>query len=336
MSGTYQSKKGKSTLSLTNVIFTLLICVVCWYLGYSYQIGFPVRSDIGTSLLWNFICTILTERKIVYIAGFSLLFLAAAFIQRFNFLFVNIKGRTILPFLIFLILNSVNPDFYPIRPVSIALFLLIFALFELFGSYQNSTATGRIFNMMVYLCVGSLIWPYLLWFIPIFWIGMYQFRILNFRTFAATLLSIFTFFWFVLGWCVWKHDFGVFTNIAQSISEINLFFLKESWYHEYLTPLCIFFFMIVLSVLLSLQESENTIRTRNFLSFLSLLSFFSFILSLFYASTFVDFICVFYLPVSVIVSYLFFEKYGIAANLLYCFIMILLLISLSVRLWIFL
>ena len=332
----YQSKKGVSASSLPNVIFTLLICVACWYLGYYYRIGFPVQSNSGTSLLWNFVCTVLTERKYVYIAGFSLLFLAAASIQRFNFLFVITKGRTILPFLLFLILNSVNPDFYPIHPISIALFLLILAIFELFGSYQNPTVTGRMFNIMVYLCAGSLIWPYLLWFIPIFWIGMYQFRILNTRTVLSSLLGIFTICWFVLGWCVWKHDFGVFTNIFQCISEIELFFLKESWLYEYLTPLCIFLFMIVLSVHISLQEFENTIRTRNFLSFLLILGFLSFMLSLCYISSSVDFICVFYLPVSVISSYLFSEKYGIAANFFYYLLMALLIISLFIRLWNFL
>ena len=334
--GIYQSKKGLSASSLPNVIFTLLICAACWYLGYYYRIGFPVRSNSGTSLLWNFVCTVLTEEKYVYIAGFSLLFLAATFIQRFNFLFVIIKGRTILPFLLFLILNSVNPDFYPIRPVSIALFLLILSLFELFGSYQNPTVTGRMFNIMVYIGAGSLIWPYLLWFIPIFWIGMYQFRILNTRTFLASLTGIFTIFWFVLGWCVWKHDFGVFTNIVQCLLDFRIVFANESWITDWPTPLCFFIFMIGILFYLSLQELESSIRTRHFLSFLFLFGFFSFILSLFYASVFVDFECIFYLSVSIIISYYFSGKYGLATYLFYYLLIALLIVLLFIHLWNFL
>ena len=336
MSGTYKNKRRWSISTLPNIIFALLICAVCWYIGYTYWIGFPVQSNNGTSLLWNAVCVFLTDKDYAYFAGFLLLFLAAALIQRINYLFIIIQGKTILPFLLFLLLNSVNPNFFPVRPVSIAIFPILFAMFELFGSYQNPDATGRMFNLMFYLCLGSLFWPYLLWFIPFFWIGMYQFRILNMRTFSASLLGLFTFFWFILGWSVWKHDFAIFKNIFQCLSDIHIVIFNESWLKGWLRPLCLFGFITVLLFYISSQESESSIRTRHFLSFLLMFCLCSFILSLFYASTFVDFECVCYLSASIFTSYIFSGKSGIVSFILYYLIIAVFIMLLFIHLWNFL
>ena len=331
--GTYQSKKGLSVSSLPNMLFTFLICVACWYIGYTNKIGFPVQRDYDTSLIWDYICDFLNNSNFAYIVGFLLLLLGAALLQRFNFRFVIIRGKTTLPFLLFLLLNSINPDFYPVRPISLAIFPLFFALFELFGAYQNPTAAGRMFNMMFYLTVGSLIWPCLLWFIPIIGIGMYQFRILNIRTFSAALLGFFTVCWFALGWCVWNHDFSVFINFFNCLTDIQLFFTKESWFIGWLMPLCVFLLMIVLLIFVVFQETENTIRTRHFLSFMFLFSLVAFMLSLLYASNATDFVCVFYLPVSIVMSYFLSDKKRFTPFLIYYLLIAILVILLIVRLW---
>ncbi|MDR0795983.1 MAG: hypothetical protein LBE79_08050 [Tannerella sp.] len=323
-----------SISSLPNMVFTFLVCLMCWYVGYDLRIGFPVTGSDSTSLIWDVFCGFLTDRNFVYLAGFSLLLLSASFIQRIHFIFMIVQGKTTLPFLLFFLLNSANPDFYPIHPGSIAIFLLIFAIFELFGSYQNPSSTGRIFNLMVSIGVGSLIWPHLLLFIPVFLIGMYQFRILNTRTFFAGILGLLTVFWFVLGWCVWKSDFTVFTNLAQCLSEIHIVFTNESRLSVWLKPLFFFFLMIVLLFHISTQESERTIRTRHFLTFIFMLGFYSFILSLLYAPVFVDFEYLFYLSVSIIASCSL-SGNGIRSYLFYYLLITLLIGAYILKLWIF-
>ena len=220
------------------------------------------------------------------------------------------------------------------RSISFAIFLMIFALFELYGSYQNPTSIGRMFNMMFYLCVGSFVWPYILWFIPVFWVGMYQFRILNVRTFSATLLGIFTVFWFVLGWSILKHDMVIFIHIAQCFSDIHLVFVDEALFAK--LPMYLLLFglcMIILPVYISLYESENVIRTRHFISFLFMLGLSSFLLSLLYAPVFVNFECVFYLSVSIIASYAFSGKHEIVSYSVYYLVVAALIIFLFIRLW---
>ena len=333
----YKRERRLNLSGLPNISFTLLICASCWMIGYYNSIGYPVQHESGATLLWDVIGRFLpADINHLYLMGFLLLCMGAALIQRFNFLFVIIKEKTTMPFLLFLFLNSVNPDFYPLHPISFAVFLLIATLFELFGSYQNPNAFNKMFNVMVYLSAGSLICPYLLWFIPVFWVGMYKFKILNGRTFAASLLGLFTTCWFVLGWCVWKHDYAVFTNLFHCIIDIRMVITQESWLIEWPAPLCIFFFMIILYIQISILEHENTIRTRHFLSFLLIFGIVAFVLSLFYAPGFDDLLCVFYLPASIIVAYFFSGKYGIVASLLFYLMMALLMILLFIRIWNFL
>ena len=333
----YKRERKRSLSGFLNITFTFFICTVCWMIGYYNSIGYPLQSGSGVSLLWDAIYRILpSDISYLYLMGFFLLCLGAALIQRFISLFVIIKEKTTLPFLLFLLLNSANTGFYPIQPISFALFLLIFSLFELFGSYQNPQAISRMFNVMVYLSAGSLIWPYLLWFIPVFWFGMYKFKIWNAGTVGASLMGLFTTCWFVLGWCVWKHDYTVFTNLVQCITDIRIMIMQESWLIEWLAPLCVFFFMIILYVQISLLEHENTIRTRHFLSFLLIFGIVSFALSICYASGFDDFLCVFYLSASIIISYFFSGKYGIIASLLYYLFTALFILILFIHLWNFL
>jgi hypothetical protein len=332
----YKSEKRLNLSGFPTVVVTLLVCTACWWIGYYCPIGYPVRSGESASLLWDLVCRNLPAETIyLYVSGFSLLLLGAALLQRFNFLFMISKEKTVLPFLLFLLLNSANPDFYPIRPVSLGIFLLLFAMFELFSSYQNPK-TSPMFNMTVYLSAGSLLWPYFLWLIPVFWIGMYQFRILNARTLAASLLGLFTVFWFVLGWCVWKHDYAVILNIFHCLVDFRIVFLQESGLSIWLAPLCVFLLMLALSIHVLFIEQENTIRIRHFLSFLFIFGIIIFILSLLYAPNFADFLCVFSIPVSIILSYFFSGKYGIITFLLYLLLTIVLITSFLISVWNFL
>jgi len=330
----YKREKSLNLSGLPNIIFSMLICVACWGGGYFFMVGFPVGGEADSTVLWDAICRLMPKRiDHLYIMGFILLCMGAMMLQWFNFLFVIVKEKTTLPFLLFLLLNSLNPGFYAIRPISFALFLLFFAMIELFGSYQNPKTVSRMFNMMVFLSAGSLVWPYLLWFIPFFGIGMYQFRVLNGRTFAAALLGLFTTGWFVLGWCVWKHDFTVFINLFQCMIDVRFIFIQESWLITWLAPLCVFVCMIFAFIHIALRKHENTIRSRIFFSFLLMISIASFVISVWYASSFDDFVCVFYIPASIIFAYFLSGKYRFGAFLFYYLPLSLFILLCWVRLW---
>lgn len=307
--------------SIYKIVFTLLICALFWIIGYYNEVGLPL-SDYGFSLLWKKICKIFNiEKTTLYLFGFFLLCLGAALLQWFNFIFVIIKEKTVMPFLLFLLLNSTNSNLYPLRPISFILFLLIISMFELYSFQKNQNTIGRMFNITFYLCVGSLMWPHVLLFIPVFWIGMYQLRVLNMRSMGASLLGIFTVVLYALGWCSWIKNLDVFKEIFQSIADINLIFFDEMWLIKWFVPLCIFLSMF----LVTFVKNEYIIHAQKSILFILTFGFFSFILTLFYANYVSDFLCVFYIPASIILSFSFSGKRTIFKSLLYYFFVFFLL-----------
>ena len=101
-----------------------------------------------------------------------------------------IREKTLLPFLFYALLTSTNPDFFPLKSTSVGVFCLILALYQLFTSYHDPDATDKAYNASLIISIGSLLWIHILWFLPLFWLGMYNFRTLNIRTFVASLFGI--------------------------------------------------------------------------------------------------------------------------------------------------
>ena len=123
-----------------------------------------------------------------------------------------IREKTLLPFLFYALLTSTNPDFFPLKSTSVGVFLFdIGPLSSYLPLIMTPDCTDKAYNASLIISIGSLLWIHILWFLPLFWLGMYNFRTLNIRTFVASLFGILTVYWFVFGWCVWEWDFTAFT-----------------------------------------------------------------------------------------------------------------------------
>ena len=69
-------------------------------------------------------------------------------------------------------------------------FCLILALYQLFTAYHDPDAVVKAYNAALLIGVGSLLWVYILGFLPLFWLGMYNFRSLTWRTLLASLFGV--------------------------------------------------------------------------------------------------------------------------------------------------
>lgn len=328
-------RKRINLSSLPNLILTVLVCLVCWTVGYQYSAGYPVVCDTGVSPIWEAVCAMLPDKRFTYLIGCSLICLLAFIIQRINFSFVIVRGKTLLPFLFFLLFVSTNPDIFPLRPASLALFFVLGALAELFGSYQSPEQTGRAFNLSVYLSLGSLIWPHLLWMVPLFWFGMYRLHSLTFQNLLTSLLGILTTFGFVLVWCLWKHDYTFFTILKEQLTAVNPVFLRDPLRIEWLSSICVVCLTIITYIYILLHEFEHTIRTRQHLSFLIVFAFYSLVPLGLYEGYSADFLCLFYVPSSMLIAYFFSDRRNLLTYLFYILIVIFLVLLLLVRLWTF-
>lgn len=328
---TYGRQK-KSISNPVTVLITVGICLGCWSLGYLESAGLPLTPDANATPIWRNICLFFTDKDIfAYIGGCGLLFLVSFVIQRGCYLLLILKVKTMLPFLLYLLLNSTNASFFPIQSSSLAIFFLLAAIFELFNSYQKIVNVGRIYNATVYIAVGSLFWTYLICFIPLFWYGLYKFRLLNIRSFLASILGVFTMYWFVLAWCVWTHDYSPLIIPAKCLVNIDLIFLNDTIQIGRLILLCMI--MIILIAIVAFSKFENTLRTRQYLSFLLAFSIYSFLLIFLYGQDIANVLSIFYIPISVLIAYFFSNKNSFIYYLFYYGILLLLVMLFVLRLW---
>ncbi|MDO4754942.1 MAG: DUF6427 family protein [Parabacteroides sp.] len=314
----------------------LIACLFCWIASYFYSIGYPVHGDRVETPLWNAICRSLPGKEFTYIIGMVLILGGAFLLHRANYVLALIREKTLLPFLFYVLFVSTNPDFFPLKSTSLGVFCLILAIYQLFTSYHDPEARVKAFNASLLIGIGSLLWIHLLWFMPLFWIGMYNFRSLTLRTFLASLLGVLTVYWFLLGWCVWYHDFTPITIPFSKL--VNLHFLATDGIVllNWLSIITIALMTVVASLNIITHEEEDSLRSRQFLSFLIMMSVWAFGLYFLYKEASEEFLEMACVPASILIAHFFTVMRG--KLVLWSFwTMITLLISVFfIRLWNFL
>lgn len=317
-------------------LYLLCACIFCWVIGYMGSIGFPVYGEVEASSLWNVLCQVLRQKEWAYLFGLLLLFGGAFFVHRANYALVLIRERTLLPFLLYALLASTNPDFFPLKATSFGVFCLILALYQLFTSYHDPLATDKAYNMAILIAVGSLLWVYILWFLPLFWWGMYYFRAMGIRMFAATLMGVLTVYWFLLGWCVWQADFSAFTIPIASLFKIRPLTALWTSAVDWIQFLLVAGLTFLASMHIIMHENDDSLRVRQFLSFLIALSIGSFGLFFLYEQSSEEFLEISCVPSAILIAHFFTVNRGRYVFWLFHLSVALFLILFLVSVWNFL
>lgn len=300
----YHSRKYMLT-GTTTFVSVIIACIACWVVSYLKSVGYPVYGEVTAPPLWNAICQALPGKAFTYLIGMLLMFGGAFLLHRANYILVLIREKTLLPFLFYVLFISTNPDFLPLKSTSLGVFCLILAIYQLFTSYHNPEATGKAYNAALLIGIGSLLWIHILWFIPLFWIGMYNFRTLNIRTFLASLLGAGTVYWFLLAWCLWFRDFTPFTIPFATLFKIRFFFSAEIGIAAWAGIGGILLLTTVSAVNIITHEYEDVLRTRQFLYFLITMTVWAFALYLLYAQASEEFLETACIPVSILIAHFF-------------------------------
>ena len=268
--------------ALPTFVPVLLACIVCWMVSYLYSVGYPVYGEVSATPLWNTICQALPGKEFTYIIGMVLMFGGAFLLHRANYVLVLIREKTMLPFLFYVLFISTNPDFFPLKSTSVGVFCLILAIYQLFTAYHDPEAREKAYSAALLIGIGSLLWVHLLWFLPLFWLGMYNFRSLTPRTFIASLLGVATVYWFLLGWCVWQKDFTLFSVPFSTLFKVRLLATDGIVLLDWISIMAIALLTVVASLNIVMHDTEDSLRSRQFLSFLIAMSVWAFSLYFLY------------------------------------------------------
>ena len=173
----------------------------------------------------------------------------------------------------------------------------------------------------------------MVWFIPLFWYGMYRFGSLSARGLLTSVLGLLTVFGFVFAWCLWQNDYRLPQAFYNALATPDVPFLHAAFEPNWISSLCVVCLVIVTSIYLSLHNTENSVRTRQNLSFLSVFVGWAFTLLCVYADDAPDILCVLYVPASILVAYFFSDKRNLLTYLFYILILTFLVYLLLTRLW---
>jgi len=332
----YYQGKDKRKISLSDwptMLITFSICLFCWVAGYFFSLGFPFASNETVLPLWAKFCAWTTNRAVAYLCGIFCMILSAYVIQRICDIEMLIRERTRLVFIFFMLLTSTNAGLLPFKAVSIVLLCLVFMVYELFNAYQLPEATGKFFNVGALIGVAGLFMPQALWFLPLAWMGMYQFLSLSYRSYFASLIGALTIYWFVFAWCVWAHDFSMFASLFSTLTDFDLLsvFLTLGYYKFGFVGIVLL--MIAAFFHIKRDAIYNRVRVRQMLSFLLNMSVWSFILICLYGANADSIIAVFYLPASVLIAYFFENMRHRFRFFLFYLILALSAVSFIIRVW---
>ena len=147
-----------------------------------------------------------------------------------------------------------------------------FSLYFLFKSYQQSKSASYLFHAFVFIGMGSLLFPQLIFFVPVFWIGAYSFQSLHPKSFFASLIGWSVPYWFLLGYAYLSGHMDLFYQpFLELVNFRSILFGFRPW--ELATIGYILLLYMVSSSHCLIAGYEDKIRTRSYLHFLIFLNF---------------------------------------------------------------
>ena len=187
----------------------------------------------------SFASTFLTYSLVVF-QGFLLV--------RLNTQFIFINNRSYLPALFFILITAAIPDLQRLNPVIFSGFFLLLALEKIFESFGNSKLAYTYFVATFYLSVGSMFYPFLVFFMPIIWICLVVLRPFNWREWLFTILGFLAPIFIVFSFYYLLYD-----QPFRIIEDIHAIFRYKYKAPDYPIPVIVFLATVMFLVVLASQ-----------------------------------------------------------------------------------
>lgn len=256
---------GRLTLPLA-----IMISVACWVLTAVLLPELKVQQD--NYPLWQSFSSVCIPFWANRLISFILYSIIGYFLIELNNTFSIIRMRASVQTSVYFLLIAVCPSLHVLYAGDLAAAAFLIALFFLFKSYQQIRPAVDLFHAFIFIGIGSLLFPQLTLFIPLFWIGAYNFQSLQLKSFFGSLIG-----WSLPYWCLlgYAYYYGQMDSFYQPFRELATFmpirFDFEVW------EMATIGYMLVLFMVSSghclVAGYEDKIRTRSYLHFLIFLNF---------------------------------------------------------------
>lgn len=257
---------GKLTFPVVIIISALL-----WGLIYFVKPEIQIAKEgyYFTKLISNLQLNEFLERSINFILYGIIIYILIGINNTYSL----IRTRTTFQACIYSLFIAICPVLQPLQQGAFVVICVCLSLYFLFRTYQKNEPTGNIFHSYLFLGLGSLLFPQLLYLFPVWIIGEYNFQSLSLRTFFAGIVGLSFPYWFLLGHAFFYNEMELFYAPFKELVTFTPINLSAIPLWELATIGVVFLLTLISIIHYLFNNYQDKIRTRSYLNFLVLLDF---------------------------------------------------------------
>jgi hypothetical protein len=152
------------------------------------------------------------------------------------------------------------PDLQRFNPVLLSGFFLLLAIEKVFESYRNTNLSYEYFVAAFYISLGSLFYPYLIFFMFFIWAALAVLKTFNWREWIFTIIGFLFPFFFTFSFYYLLHN-----DPTRLYRDFKAAFSINFHFSDYHTPGIAFFGFMVLIVMVASQFMIRTYQSMKIL-----------------------------------------------------------------------
>lgn len=323
----FQNRITAGRFTLPAAIF---ISVACWILTAILLSETEMREN--DSFIEDIFSRYLLPGWASSIFSFILYSIIGYFLIELNNTFAIIRMRASIQTAVYFLLIAVCPTLHLLYAGNLAAAAFLIALFFLFKSYQQARPMACLFHAFTFIGAGSLLFPQILFFVPVLWIGARNFQSLSVKSFFASLIGWSVPYWFLLGYAYFHGQMELFYRPFRELTEFApVHFHFQPWELATLGYLLVLF--LASSIHCLVAGYEDKIRTRSYLNFLIFLSLCIFVYIALQPVPGINLLPILFIGISILTGHLFVLTGSRSSNLFFICVLAGLFILFGFNVW---
>ena len=197
-----------------------------------------------------------------------------------NTTFNLIRTRTSMPVCLYWLIATALFFLHPFEWTNLVPLVFILATYQLFHSYESVSSSPFIFHSFLFIGLGSIAFPQLLYMVPMLWGSMIPFRAISIKSFLASIIGLMTPYWFIFGYALYFNEMHILLTPLREAAHLY----PIDYSHLTLPEIASWGFITLLLIVSGFHYWQisymDKTRTRIYHSYLAIAGFWATLLSI--------------------------------------------------------
>ena len=197
-----------------------------------------------------------------------------------NTTFNLIRTRTSMPVCLYWLIATALFFLHPFEWTNLVPLVFILATYQLFHSYESVSSSPFIFHSFLFIGLGSIAFPQLLYMVPMLWGSMIPFRAISIKSFFASIIGLMTPYWFIFGYALYFNEMHILLTPLREAAHLY----PIDYSHLTLPEIASWGFITLLLIVSGFHYWQisymDKTRTRIYHSYLAIAGFWATLLSI--------------------------------------------------------